>query len=110
MADGPETRLVKRMVEAIKKEHPSAWIVKIAGGRYQTAGIPDLVVVVSGQFIALEAKAQGPTESAQHARDRVTPQQEATIAKILRGGGVAGVVISVEEALELVSKAVVHLD
>ncbi len=55
---GPETRLVQRIVEAIRREYPRAWVQKIHGGPYQTAGIPDLFVVIAGRLLALEVKAR----------------------------------------------------
>lgn len=49
----------------------------------------------SGRFIALEVK-QPKT------RNRVTPAQQEFIDKVLLYGGIAGVVTSPEEALELI--------
>lgn len=90
----------------IKRAYPHAWIVKVHGGSYQASGIPDLVVVVNGLFIGIEAKAQGRTETEHHARERATPTQRATMAKIDRAQGVAGVALTPEEALEIVESAV----
>jgi hypothetical protein len=105
MAAGPETRLVNRMVLAIKARWPSAWVVKIHGGPNQAAGIPDLLVVIDGKYIGLEAKAQGPAESERHAYNRTSTLQRSTMAKIRRAGGVAGTVLTVPEALELIEAA-----
>lgn len=105
MSAGPETRLVERITEAIKAKWPAAWAVKVHGGPYQTVGIPDLLVVVEGRLTGLEVKAQRLGESEEHARNRATPTQLATIAAIRRAGGVAGVVLTVEESIELVQTA-----
>lgn len=93
------------IVLAIKNRWPSAWVTKIHGGSYQSAGIPDLLVVVHGRLVALEVKAKKPGESVEHARNRATPTQLSTIAAIRRAGGVAGVVLNTEEACDLVSSA-----
>lgn len=93
------------MTVAIKREYPTAWIVKIAGGPYQRVGIPDLLVSVDGRTVGIEVKAQKPRESAEHARERATPTQRATIAAMKRAGAVAGVAITIDEAVALVSDA-----
>lgn len=93
------------MTAAIKQRWPTAWVAKIAGGPYQTAGIPDLLVVVDGRLIGLEAKAQRVGESVEHARGRATELQLAVIAAMQRAGATAGVVLTPEEAVELVESA-----
>ena len=106
MSSGPETLLVGRMQKAIKRVYPSAWIFKVfGGGSHQRVGVPDLLVVVQGRLIALEVKAQGPTESDLHARERATPTQLATLEALARAGAVGGVVLTVEEALGLIEIA-----
>src|SRR3546814_16592554 len=39
----PETALVEKIKTAVKKRYPSAMIVKIHGGPYQAAGLPDQI-------------------------------------------------------------------
>lgn len=107
---GPETRLVARIVAAIKAAHPEAWVVKIHGNPYQSAGIPDLLVVLGGRLAGLEVKAVRHGETAEHARKRATLRQLATLAAIERAGGVGRVVLSVEEALGVVSGLDLTLD
>ena len=67
---------------------PGCFAWKTHGGRYGTAGIPDIIACVEGRFFAFEVK----TESG-----KVTPLQAATIQKILAAGGMAAVVRSVDE-------------
>ena len=105
MAKGPEAKLVAQIVTAIEKKYPSAWVRKIHGGPYQHAGIPDLLVCVNGILVGLEAKALQPGESEGHARARATIIQTEEIKRLHEAGAMAGVVLSVEEALELVDLA-----
>jgi hypothetical protein len=100
-----ETGLVGAMTKAIKKAYPNAWIFNVHGGTYQMAGVPDLLVVVDGLTIGIEAKHQKPGESEQHARERATPVQRVQIAAMNRAGAVAGVAITPEEALDLIARA-----
>jgi hypothetical protein len=104
---GPETLLVDRIRKAIYAEWPDAWTLKVAGGRYQTGGIPDLIVVVKGRMIGLEVKKKGVSESEQHARARATEIQLATIDKLRKAGAVAGVVLTIAEALDQVREAII---
>lgn len=100
-----EAGLVKRIVKAIKQEHPSAWIFNVHGGPMQMVGVPDLIICVEGKLVGAEVKFQRPGESEQHARGRASASQISQIEQIRRAGGVAGVVLSVEEALSLVRAA-----
>ena len=59
-------------------------------------GSPDLIGIVDGRFIGLEVKMP---------RGRVSPEQAMWVNTILRLGGSAGVVRSVDEALALVDEA-----
>lgn len=83
--------LEKDIVRAIMKylktvPHCFAW--KEHGGMYGTAGIPDIIACVDGRFYAFEVK----TETG-----KPTKLQEAAIRKILKAGGVAVIVRSVDE-------------
>lgn len=99
----PETALVGRIKTAVKRKFPNgrAMIVKIAGGRYQMAGLPDLIVVIDGRIYGFEVKKQRLGESEQHARGRATLLQEARLADLRRAGAVTAVVLSVDEVLAL---------
>lgn len=63
------------------------------GGQYGTAGIPDLIVCYKGKFIAFEGKV---------GKNKPTPLQDATIKRILRAGGYALVVRSLEEVKDII--------
>lgn len=106
MGSGPETTLVRNIRTAILREYPNAWIFKVHGSPYQTVGTPDLLVCVAGRLVGMEVKAQRPGESAEHALGRVTPAQHAQIGEILASGGVAGPVLSVADALDLIKVAI----
>lgn len=101
----PETALVGRIRKVIADEFPNAYIAKVAGGAYQNAGLPDLLVIVDGRAVGLEVKAQRPGESEAHARERETLRQRSVREAIGRAGGVSAVVLSPEEALAAVRRA-----
>lgn len=101
----PETRLVHQIVKAITDKYPDAWCLKVAGGPYQRSGVPDLLVCVNGRLVGLEAKCRRPGESGGHARGRATVIQMAEIGRMCTAGAIVGVVLSPEEALELVDLA-----
>lgn len=88
--------LEKDIVNAIMKylktvPHCFAW--KEHGGMYGTAGIPDIIACVDGRFYGFEVK----TETG-----KPTGLQQATIRKILRAGGVAVIVRSVDEVRAII--------
>lgn len=102
-----ETGLVRAINKAVKKKYPTAWIFKVHGGPMQMAGVPDLIISIDGMLIGAEVKHQKPGESETHSRHRATEIQRAQIQAINRSGGMAGVVISVEETLDLIDRAFV---
>ena len=82
-----EKDIVKAIMKYLKTvPHCFAW--KEHGGMYGTAGIPDIIACVDGRFYGFEVK----TETG-----KPTKLQEATIRKILKAGGVAVIVRSVDE-------------
>lgn len=87
-----DTRMLEKdIVKAIMKylkTVPRCFAWKEHGGMYGTAGIPDIIACVDGRFYAFEIK----TETG-----KPTKLQEATIRKILKAGGVAVIVRSVNE-------------
>jgi hypothetical protein len=95
----PETLLVGKIRTAVKRKFPDAMIVKIHGGPYQTAGLPDLLVILDGRAYGLEVKKQRLGESAEHARDRATLPQRKRLAELRSAGGIGAVVLSVDEVL-----------
>lgn len=105
MSSGPETKLVAKMRKAIEERWPDSYSVKISGGPYQSAGLPDLIVVVEGWIVGIEVKAQRPGESYEHALGRVTLRQQARINDLRKAGAVAGPALTVAEAVALVEQA-----
>jgi hypothetical protein len=88
-----EPRLVLKIKKALQAE--GHYVAKIHGGRY-SAGVPDLLICTSGEgyFIALEVKLPGKEKN-------VTELQAAQLRSIREAGGIAWVVSSVEDALEI---------
>lgn len=98
-----ETALVDAIRKALLKEYPSAWVFKVHGGMMQMAGVPDILVCVEGRLFGFEVKHRKPTESEEHARGRASEQQLYQIEKIREAGGVAEVILSAEEALDIIT-------
>ena len=87
-----ESDLIKAISNYLKSI-PDLFFWKEHGGMYGSAGIPDLVVCYKGRFIAFEVKV---------GKNKPTVLQEATIRQILRAGGYAVVVRTVEEVKEII--------
>lgn len=100
-----EGALTEAIVKAIKKRYPLAYVLKIHGGAMQRPGVPDLLCCVEGLWVGLEVKHQKPNESEEYARGRTTPNQQIQIQKINQAGGLAGVVLTPDEALEAIDRA-----
>lgn len=99
-----EPRLVLKIKKAVQAE--GHYVAKIHGGRY-SAGVSDLLICVSvnkipdrelkhllGIFVALEVKLPGKEKN-------VTELQAKNLREIRHAGGIAWVVSSVEDAVEV---------
>jgi hypothetical protein len=69
-----------------------AW--KEHGGRYGTAGLPDIIACVDGRFVGLEVKRPG---------GKLTALQLSTLERIRAAGGVAEMIDSVDKAKAIIN-------
>lgn len=82
MTTGPEKQFeneIKKFLKTLTK----TWFFKVWSGPYSKSGIPDIIGIVNGHFIALEVKAENghPTEL-----------QKLNITLIKQAGGYARIV------------------
>ena len=99
-----ETTVVNNIKKALTEKYPFAVVYKIHGSPHQETGIPDLVCCISGRFIALEVKHQKQGESIEHAKGRASVRQVYQIERIRKAGGISEVVLTPEEALEVIAQ------
>jgi hypothetical protein len=119
MSTGPETRIVKLILDAAKALPRPIWIEKIHGGPYQAAGIPDLIGCYEGELFGVEVKDPDAlvTPSERAAVEKLTSLgiptgrakgctalQALHIRRIIDAGGRAGVATGVEEALAIITE------
>ena len=93
MAQKPETRLRSKIVKAIHDYYPDTHVEHPHGSQY-SAGMLDLVGCHESVYFAFEVKTPQNKKGA-------TDLQRATMESIRKAGGVAEVIQSVEEALEV---------
>ena len=91
-----EAQLTNKIIAAIREHDPAAWIFKTHGSGYQRAGVPDLLICISGMMIAIEVKRPG---------GKVTRLQQREIERLRVAGATAAVARSVNEALEICTHA-----
>jgi hypothetical protein len=98
MSKQPESRLQKRIQDALRRQF-GGWWFKVWGGPFTPAGIPDLIGCVDGMFFALEVKL--PKKASKPS----LIQLETIRDIVFKGGGVATIVRSEEEAINVVTEA-----
>lgn len=86
----PEARLSRKIIDLWTKN--GVWCFKVHGSEYQPAGIPDILGVYQGQFIACETKMP---------EGKLSEIQKFRISRIRRAGGLVVVARSVVEAHQL---------
>lgn len=91
-----ERAITDKIMAYLKGTAPDGWFFKIHGGIFQLAGIPDIIGVFRGRFVALEVKRPKV--------GRVTVLQATILRKISAAGGMAKVVHSVEEAAGVIEE------
>lgn len=95
MADTPEKKVKKKVVE-ILKQHGAYYFYPVTGG-FGASGVPDVVACVNGLFLGIEVKADMKKRG-------LTALQQKNLNEINESGGV-GIVIdannldALEEAL-----------
>lgn len=86
-----ESSLVKRIKKKLQTEIHGLY-VKIHGGPFQTAGLPDLIGCVRGRFVGIEVKCPGKEKN-------LTPRQALILQSIRDAGGIAFVATDPQEAV-----------
>ena len=81
MAATPESKVKKKVAEALKKLGVY-YFYPVTGG-YGRSGVPDIVGCYNGKFFGIECKA---------GKGKTTPLQEMNINQIRAAGGIAAVV------------------
>lgn len=95
MQDKRESYYQGRIIEAVRKQFPGAFIWKAQAGPYSRRGIPDVLMVLEGHFFAFEVK--------RPKYGRLSDLQRQAIAKIRAAGGYATVVSWPDEAIDLIN-------
>lgn len=88
-----EADLVRKILKALRKEHPKDTWWKIHVGPFQERGIPDIIGCHHGRFIGFEVKLPGKEK-------KLTMYQTRQLHLINEAGGYATTVTSVKEALD----------
>lgn len=104
MAPTKERALVAAIKRAVADQWPDAWVFKVVGHPYQESGVPDLLVCVGGRLFGLEVKLPRPGEGREAALRRASAEQMIHIDRIRRAGGVAGIVLCVDDAVSLIER------
>jgi len=86
-----EKAITKKILDYLKSLD-NCFAFKEHGGRYGTAGIPDIICCFNGRFIAFEVKTD---------KGKLTKLQEITIHRIKEANGEAFKVTSLEEVKKI---------
>ena len=91
-----ESTVVKNIRKSLDSQYPGFYF-KVYGSAFQKVGIPDIVGLHKGKFIAIEVKAPGKEKN-------LTKIQEACIEKIKLAGGIAFMSSSPEHTIHELDK------
>ena len=103
-----ESQLVEEIVAEVRRRWPHAWVFKVVGSPYQMSGVPDLLICVNGVLVGAEVKFPRPGESRLATLGRASKLQQVQIKRINRSGGLASVVTSTSETVDLIERALIH--
>lgn len=91
-----ESYFQKKIMEAVKKARPDAFVWKAAAGPYSRAGIPDICAIIDGMYYGFEVKRPFIGE--------ISPLQKKTAGLIRKAGGRCYFVSWPEEVYEILEK------
>lgn len=91
-----ESKLSRKIMDELRAH--GYFCFKVHGSEFMMAGLPDIIVCANGLFIGLETKLP-------EARGNTSPSQRLVHTKIQHSGGVAEVVCSPHEAIEVIERA-----
>lgn len=94
-----ESTVVKRVL-AYLNSRGGFWM-KVHGGPFQLAGVPDIIGCYRGRFVAMEAKRPGKNP---------TRLQEYMLGRITAAGGVTAVIRSVDDARAVIDRVELLLE
>lgn len=92
----PESKLSRKIMDRLRLE--GYFVFKVHGSEFMMAGLPDIIVCAEGKFIGLETKLPST-------RGNVSPRQSYVHSQIDNAGGVAKVICSPQEAIDVVKAA-----
>ena len=92
MAQTPEGK-VKSKIKVYLKTLPDCWFYMPVQNGMGVVGIPDIIAVINGRFVAIETKAPGK-------KSNVTANQQATIDNIRAADGLAFVASDVQTVID----------
>ena len=95
----PESKLSRKIMDRLRLE--GYFCFKVHGSEFMMAGLPDIIVCAEGRFIGLETKLPST-------RGNVSPRQAYVHSQIQNAGGIATVVCSPQEALDVVQEVLVN--
>lgn len=96
MSSQPEARLSRNIMRDLRAH--GFFCFKVHGGPTMMAGLPDIIVCANGVFVGLEVKM--PSE-----REETSPRQRYVHKLIKKSHGIAVVVCSPHEALDIATRA-----
>lgn len=91
-----ERTITDGIMRYLRTLEPRGWFFKAHGSAFQVAGVPDIIGVYSGRFIALEVK--------RPKLGRATALQMAILRRITDAGGVAAIVYGVDDVRRVLSE------
>jgi Holliday junction resolvase len=95
----PESKLSRQIMKRLRLE--GYFCFKVHGSETMMAGLPDIIVCAKGLFIGLETKMPGK-------ESHTSPIQERVHFLINEAEGLATVVSSVDDAVEVVERRLVE--
>lgn len=90
---GAKESVIHRAIIRELKLYGGIWI-KVHGSAQQGAGISDIIGCVHGRFVAFEVKRPDGIY-------KISPRQQLFLEKVSQAGGIAAVIVSPDEAIEI---------
>lgn len=97
MLEKPITNKILNYLKTV----PDSYVIKVTGGNYSAAGNPDIHFLCNGKPFYFEVKRDD-------GKGKLTKLQAITIDRIIKAGGTAAVVQSLDEVKKIISEVFKH--
>lgn len=85
MAETPEGKIKRKIVDWIKRTWPNSYVIRYPAGMFGRTGVPDLICCIDGLFIGIEVKTETNDPTKLQMNELIKIKSASGISVLIRG-------------------------